>query len=43
MNLTGSSSPRPSLAAMGLDLLMIGLTIITFLVFAALVVWLDKV
>jgi len=28
---------------MGLDLLMIGLTIITFLVFAALVVWLDKV
>jgi len=28
---------------MGLDLLMIGLTVITFLVFAALVVWLDKV
>jgi len=27
----------------GLDLLMIGLTIVAFLVFAALVVWLDKV
>jgi len=27
----------------GLDLLMIGLTIVSFLVFAALVVWLDKV
>jgi hypothetical protein len=39
----GSSSRGPSLAAMGLDLLMIGLTVISFLVLAALVVWLDKV
>jgi len=39
----GSSSRGPSLASMGLDLLMIALTVISFLVFAALVVWLDKV
>jgi len=39
----GSSSRGPSLAGMGLDLLMIALTVISFLVFAALVVWLDKV